>query len=60
MDENKAIFNGFRYGPSFGDGDLEIWRSFSGSYCRKVYYEIPIRKTENQFIVEELEVFQII
>ncbi len=64
MDENKAIFNGSLIGPSFGNGDLIIWKLnvFENykSFSRKNSYEKPIRKTENDFTVEECEVFQII
>jgi hypothetical protein len=60
MDESHAIFNSFYYGPSFGTSDIIIWSKFSGkSICRKSSYEKSIRKTDDMFIVEECEIFQI-
>jgi hypothetical protein len=32
----------------------------SGNVCKKISYEKPIRKTENSFLMEECEVFQIV
>ncbi|UZO17016.1 uncharacterized protein OCT59_008382 [Rhizophagus irregularis] len=54
-----AINNGDPYGPSFGTRDLIIWK-LGHCYCEKGSYEKPIRKTENNFTVEECEVFQIV
>ncbi|GBC27365.2 carbohydrate-binding module family 13 protein [Rhizophagus irregularis DAOM 181602=DAOM 197198] len=62
-DEKKAIYNSQWYGPSFGIGDLEIWAHNGSSYCRRSKqscYEKPIRKTENDFTIEECEVFKIV
>jgi hypothetical protein len=59
MNEEEATFNGVYYGPSFGYDDLEIWSYGTGSFCKKYSYEKPIRKTEDKFIVDECEVFQL-
>ena len=62
------INNSF-YGPSFGYSDLILFshfvisKSFYGDgdcYSIKSSYEKPIRKTEDDFTVEEYEVFQIV
>uniref|UniRef100_U9U0S5 TLDc domain-containing protein n=1 Tax=Rhizophagus irregularis (strain DAOM 181602 / DAOM 197198 / MUCL 43194) TaxID=747089 RepID=U9U0S5_RHIID len=66
MNGRKAIYNGRDCGPTFGDGDLNIWKlceisgiqeSYFYDYCwsKKNCYEKPIRKTENKFNVEEWE-----
>ncbi|RGB42396.1 hypothetical protein C1646_751050 [Rhizophagus diaphanus] len=52
--ENFAIKNGSICGPSFGNGDLTIWE-LGYCRCKKRSYEKPIRKTENNFTVEECE-----
>ncbi|GES99133.1 carbohydrate-binding module family 13 protein [Rhizophagus clarus] len=56
-DENYATYNYFDYGPSFGNGDLD----FSGNHgsCSDCDYEKQIRETNDDFFVEEYEVFQI-
>ncbi|GBC02534.1 hypothetical protein RclHR1_04670012 [Rhizophagus clarus] len=59
MDENYAIRNRKYYGPSFGKSDLEIW-NFTVNYCKKASYEKPIRDSEDYFISDECEVFQIV
>ncbi|GET60585.1 BTB/POZ protein [Rhizophagus irregularis DAOM 181602=DAOM 197198] len=59
MNKNCAIRNGSAYGPSFGNGDLIVW-DFGSSHCKKRSYEKPIRKTKNNFAIEECEVFQIL
>ncbi|CAB4440704.1 unnamed protein product [Rhizophagus irregularis] len=64
IDKNCAILNGNIRGPSFGNGDLIVLgcNIYDGEYCccKKRSYEKPIRKTEDNFTVEEYEVFQII
>jgi hypothetical protein len=63
INENHAIYNGCFYGPLFGGGDLDLWSynsKFGNSMCKKASYDKSIRKTENEFFIEELEVFQII
>ncbi|EXX68404.1 hypothetical protein RirG_105440 [Rhizophagus irregularis DAOM 197198w] len=63
MNGSKAIYNLDNCGPIFGDGDLTILGyDLLGEYCRcrKRSYEKPIRKTEDEFTVEEYEIFQII
>uniref|UniRef100_U9U8R5 Kelch-like protein 17 n=1 Tax=Rhizophagus irregularis (strain DAOM 181602 / DAOM 197198 / MUCL 43194) TaxID=747089 RepID=U9U8R5_RHIID len=49
--ENYAIENDSSLGPTFGDGDLEL----NGKN-----YDKQIRETEDNFSVEEYEIFQII
>ncbi|GES83730.1 carbohydrate-binding module family 13 protein [Rhizophagus clarus] len=62
-DENRAIFYLNNYGPSFGGGDLTIHGGiegeiyFSTSYCEEESYEKRIRKTVDNFSIEEFEVF---
>ncbi|GBB92838.1 hypothetical protein RclHR1_20630004 [Rhizophagus clarus] len=69
MDETRAVGYWYSYGPSFGGGDLTIYGGDrrgevslcnKTSYCIKTSYEKQIRKTEEDFSVEEYEVFQII
>jgi hypothetical protein len=59
MNERNAIINNFFHGPSFGKDDFIIWSMLNGNYCVKVSYEKPIRKTTNQFAIEECEVFKL-
>ncbi|GES83723.1 carbohydrate-binding module family 13 protein [Rhizophagus clarus] len=67
MDETHAIKYWYRYGPSFGDGDLTIYEGHQGrvsfnnkaSRCVIASYEKQIRMTRNEFSVEEYEVFRI-
>ncbi|GBC06515.1 hypothetical protein RclHR1_00690005 [Rhizophagus clarus] len=51
------------YGPSFGRGDLMIYKEYGGNlyqnYCMKLSYEKNIRETEGRFTIEEYEVFSI-
>ncbi|EXX74988.1 uncharacterized protein OCT59_019837 [Rhizophagus irregularis] len=61
--ENHAINNLSYFGPSFGNGDLKLLgvRSTNNKcVSRKSSYEKPIRKNENEFFVDECEVFRII
>ncbi|GBB96610.1 hypothetical protein RclHR1_00280002 [Rhizophagus clarus] len=67
----KNIKHAIRYwdrcGPSFGKGDLTIYGGYQDeitfsnktNYCIKNSYEKQIRKTEENFSVEEYEVFHI-
>ncbi|GBC27280.2 carbohydrate-binding module family 13 protein [Rhizophagus irregularis DAOM 181602=DAOM 197198] len=59
-DKGNAIFNDPHSGPKFGNNDLIILGMYSGNCCKKSYYEKPIRRTTNQFTIEEFEVFQIV
>ena len=60
MNENNAIFNSRYHGPSFGEADFHILRSLNNNgYCKKSSYGKSIRKTEENFAIEEMEVFQI-
>ncbi|GBC08030.1 hypothetical protein RclHR1_07880004 [Rhizophagus clarus] len=58
-DENHAIFDSLYFGPSFGTSDISIRPIFDSNICRKSSYEKPIRKTDDEFIVEDCEIFQI-
>ncbi|GES76360.1 carbohydrate-binding module family 13 protein [Rhizophagus clarus] len=61
IDKDYAIYNDSNYGPSFGEGDLELWEGNENiNYCVKCDYEKHIRKTEDNFAIDECEVFQII
>jgi hypothetical protein len=63
INEENAIFNGRRSGPSFGESDLVIWSRTFNRYSnsnKKASYEKLIRETESLFSVEECEVFQIV
>ena len=59
MSKGTAI-DVLNYGPSFGSGDLVLGNNFYKNCCVKRTYEEPIRESENNFFVEEYEVFQII
>ncbi|RGB29938.1 hypothetical protein C1646_305445 [Rhizophagus diaphanus] len=60
VNEYQAIWNSRAYGPTFGDKDLVLYGdNFCSSYSKKCDYEKPIRETEDEFSVEEIEVFQI-
>ncbi|CAB4429977.1 unnamed protein product [Rhizophagus irregularis] len=52
-------------GPSFGNGDLFLFgfsktRDYDNIYCKQNYYEKKIRDTEDNFSIDDYEVFQII
>lgn len=57
-----AIFDTQFHGPCFGYGDIWFGHKSRPRYgsCTKVYYEQNIRDNEEEFYVEEIEVFQII
>jgi hypothetical protein len=60
MKEKKAILNYIVHGPIFG-GDLCIFlRNSSKCGCTKGSYEKQIRETQDEFFVEECEVFQVV
>ncbi|UZO09153.1 uncharacterized protein OCT59_029390 [Rhizophagus irregularis] len=64
---NNVYYHYDRFGPLFGSSDLKlsvtVKHSVSSSYnsniCKQEYYEKKIRDTEDKFIIEEYEVFQI-
>ncbi|RIA92249.1 hypothetical protein C1645_820933 [Glomus cerebriforme] len=66
-DENRAINYCYRYGSSFGNGDLIItsfgyfynMNKYNTNYCAKGSYEKQIRNTQDKFSIEEYEIFQI-
>ena len=60
-----AICYNNRAGPYFGEDivifhDSNEFTDYNETFCRKRYYEKNIRDTENQFSIEDFEVFQII
>ncbi|RGB27485.1 hypothetical protein C1646_769050 [Rhizophagus diaphanus] len=52
--------HGPQYGPSFGS-DLILYgdEGYGESYCYSRYYDKSIRETDEEFSVEEYEIFQI-
>ena len=56
--EECAIDDFITLGPSFGRSDL-ITSDFIGNYCEKQDYKKHIRETDDDFFIEEYEVFQI-
>jgi hypothetical protein len=60
-DENFAVFNHPRYGPSFGHGDLFLYgeNCYDESICCEFSYKKPISDINEGFSVEEYEIFQI-
>src|SRR5204862_8228581 len=56
--EETAIYSSNIFGPSFGGSDL-ILLGRDGNFCRSHSYEKPIRKVNDEFSIEEYEVFQI-
>ena len=63
MDETGAIDNDPECGPTFGNCELVLYGKnfYDRSCCYKnnSYYEKQIRETEDEFSVEEYEIFQI-
>ena len=59
MNDEKATYNAFNYGPTFGADDLYIW-IWGACYSKKSSYKLPIRESQDYFDVEECEVFQVI
>src|SRR6266542_706026 len=59
--EVYAINNFSNFGPSFGRGDFKIIgiNFYNYSFCEKCDYKEWIRETNDNFSVEEYEVFQI-
>ena len=61
MDGNFAINCWEQFGPSFGRGDLILQGTdFCDSQCKKCSYLTPIRKNEENFSVENYEIFRLI
>ncbi|GBC27063.2 carbohydrate-binding module family 13 protein [Rhizophagus irregularis DAOM 181602=DAOM 197198] len=63
--ENCAINYWHQLGPSFGEGDLQIYGNVSfkkskTSRCYKSSYDKQIRNTQRAFSVDNYEIFQII
>ncbi|PKY35897.1 hypothetical protein RhiirB3_533357 [Rhizophagus irregularis] len=61
---NYALNYGSYRGPSFGS-DLVLYgsnstRDYDNIYCNQNYYEKKIRDTEDKFLIDDYEVFQII
>jgi hypothetical protein len=65
-DEENAINNWRLLGPSFGVSDLILRGGTTDNFknsenrCKNKSYEKNIRETEDNFFVEEYEVFQIL
>ncbi|GBC47930.2 hypothetical protein GLOIN_2v1762239 [Rhizophagus irregularis DAOM 181602=DAOM 197198] len=71
-DIDKAIVCHIGAGPCFGDlkigskisldpsGSLAAGLNFNVVYCKQKYYEKKIRDSEDKFLIEDYEVFQII
>ncbi|CAG8733046.1 27111_t:CDS:2 [Dentiscutata erythropus] len=57
-----AIYDGVKFGPSFGKGDLEFSceESPNEGFCRQNCYGDSIRTTKDKFLIEEMEVFKVI
>jgi hypothetical protein len=66
IDTENALFYGSDFGPSFGDGDIGIFtdegndKEYDHCCCTQESYEKKIRDTEDYFLIEDYEVFQII
>ena len=56
----RSQFNSTFNGPKFGEGDLTIWSYTSRCYCNKRSYEKQIRETEDDFSIDECEIFQVV
>lgn len=60
----RALNYGINYGPSFGLSDLIIsghnFKYGGKCYCKMDDYKVHIRNTENNFSIEDYEVFQVI
>ncbi|CAB4429978.1 unnamed protein product [Rhizophagus irregularis] len=62
---NRALSRSQHRGPSFGDSDLILYgsnqtRDYDKIYCKQGDYEKRIRDTEDKFLIDDYEVFQII
>ncbi|GES99115.1 BTB/POZ protein [Rhizophagus clarus] len=56
--EEFAIYDSHNFGPAFGDCDLAL--TFKDRvFCYNSKYEMHIRKTVEEILVEEYEMFQI-
>ncbi|CAG8652709.1 5084_t:CDS:1, partial [Scutellospora calospora] len=57
-----AIYDGVKFGPSFGKGDLEFSciENPKEGFCRQHCYDTQIRFTKDRFLIEEMEVFRVI
>ncbi|CAG8584807.1 29798_t:CDS:2 [Racocetra persica] len=65
VDRNKAIYQNGNYGPCFGGGESDL-RLFGNDFnedircrCVKTSYQNKIRNSEDEFCIDELEVFQV-
>ncbi|GBC45308.2 BTB/POZ protein [Rhizophagus irregularis DAOM 181602=DAOM 197198] len=58
-DEQHATYNHCDYGPSFGDGDLDLLGDHCSCDSLSWTYEYYIGGTIEKFLVEEYEVYQI-
>ncbi|CAB4438883.1 unnamed protein product [Rhizophagus irregularis] len=65
-DYNRAFYFCFNYGPTFDD-DLDIFvgggynnKNYNFIRCKQRSYEKKIRDTEDEFLIDDYEVFQIL
>ena len=60
---DRALYNYSTYGPCFGDiiiyANTGESNDYNNIYCKKRYYEKKTRDTEDQFSMEDYEVFEI-
>ncbi|GBB85474.1 hypothetical protein RclHR1_00120028 [Rhizophagus clarus] len=64
VDTDRALNHGLTHGPSFGNDIIvysidDKFADYNYNCCRKYYYEKKIRDTEDQFSIDDYEVFQI-
>jgi hypothetical protein len=66
-DIDFALYYHSRFGPTFGDDDIDIFvegedgsKEYSIYKCKQQSYEKKIRDEEDKFLIEDYEVFQII
>jgi hypothetical protein len=62
-----ALFYGNEFGPTFGNGDIGVYvemgsglKDYDYCLCKQYSYEKKIRDTEDFFLIEDYEVFQIV
>ncbi|GBC40732.2 BTB/POZ protein [Rhizophagus irregularis DAOM 181602=DAOM 197198] len=65
IDASHALFYHNRFGPTFGDDDIDIFvceddKEYDHCSCTQLSYEKRIRDTDDNFSIEDYEVFQII
>jgi hypothetical protein len=58
-DYSKAVFNSAFCGPSFGSTDLRVFSFFTSNTAKKDIYCTPVRQSDENFDIQEIEVFQV-